>query len=181
MPCTRWDTPSGLRHNFKASTVYSLEEINAPGPAGQSLAGSVMDYLPINLMPKGQKQGDYFSATLGPYDYWAIEYGYKPLSGGTEGEAGDLKKIAARSAEPALVYATDEDARIIDPDPLVNLLDLGKDPVAFAKSRRDLVAQLIPGLVDRVTEPGEGYQRARRAFTMLLSLQGTGHAVRRPA
>ena len=161
----------GLRHNFKASTVYSLEEINAPGPAGQSLAGSVMDYLPINLMPKGQKQGDYFSATLGPYDYWAIEYGYKPLSGGTEGEAGELKKIAARSAEPLLVYATDDDARIIDPDPLVNLWDLGKDPVAYAKSRRDLVAQLVPGLVDRMTEPGEGYQRARRAFTMLLSLQ----------
>jgi len=161
----------GLRHNFKASTVYSLDEINAPGRAGQSLAGSVMDYLPINIVPKGQKQGDYFSATLGPYDYWAIEYGYKPLPGGTEGEVGELKKIAARSAEPALVYATDDDARFIDPDPLVNLWDLGKDPVAYAKSRRDLVAQLIPGLVDRMTEPGEGYQRARRAFSMLLSLQ----------
>jgi hypothetical protein len=161
----------GLRHNFKASTVYSLDQINAPAHAGQSLAGSVMDYLPINLVSKGQKQGDYFSTTLGPYDYWAIEYGYKPLPGGTEGEAAELKKIAARSAEPTLVYATDDDARLIDPDPLVNLWDLGNDTVAYARSRRDLVAQLIPGLVDRMTQPGEGYQRARRAFSMLLSLQ----------
>ena len=44
------------------------------------LTGSVMDYTPANLMPKGMKQGDYFSTTIGPYDMWAIEYGYKPLS-----------------------------------------------------------------------------------------------------
>ncbi len=162
----------GLRHNFKASTVYSLEEINAPERVGQSHSGSIMDYLPVNIMPKGQKQGDYFSTTIGPYDYWAIEYGYKPLPGGPEGEVGELKKIAVRSAEPALAYATDDDARSIDPDPLVNLFDLGKDTVAYAKSRSELVAQLIPGLVDRITEPGEGYQQARRAFSLLLSVQG---------
>jgi len=44
----------------------------------------VMDYSPINLAPKGVKQGDYFTTTLGPYDYLAIEYAYRPLAGGTE-------------------------------------------------------------------------------------------------
>ena len=57
-----------------------------------------MDYAPINLAPKGVKQGDYFSTTLGPYDYWVIEYAYKPLSGGTEGEYEELQKIACKSA-----------------------------------------------------------------------------------
>ena len=79
-------------------------------------------------------QGDYFSTTIGPYDMWAIEYGYKPLSGGTEGEVAELKKIAARGAEPTLAYATDEDTRGIDPDPLSNRFDMGKDPIAFAKN-----------------------------------------------
>ena len=55
-----------------------------------------MDYAPANIMPKGVTQGDYFSTTIGPYDMWAIEYGYKPLSGGTDGEVAELKKIAAR-------------------------------------------------------------------------------------
>ena len=45
------------------------------------MTGSVMDYAPANFAPKGEKQGDYFSDTLGPYDYWAIEYAYKPISG----------------------------------------------------------------------------------------------------
>ena len=65
-----------------------------------------MDYSPINIAPKGKKQGDYYSTTIGPYDYWAIEYAYKPVDGD---EAAELKKIAARAPEHDLVYATDED------------------------------------------------------------------------
>jgi hypothetical protein len=165
----------GLRHNFKASAYLTLEEINNPEKTKETgLSASIMDYLPVNFMPKGHKQGDYFSTTIGPYDYWAIEYGYKPLTGGTDGEVAELKKIAARSAEPALAYAPDEDARPNDPDPLVNRFDLGKDPIQFAKLRKELVWQLLPGLVDRLTESGDGYQRTRRAFNMLLGVQNSG-------
>ena len=59
------------------------------------MTGSVMDYNPINIAPHGQKQGDYATTTIGPYDYWAIEYAYKPIDGDEEEE---LKKIAARAA-----------------------------------------------------------------------------------
>jgi len=164
----------GLRHNFKASAYLSLDEINTPEKTKDTgLSASIMDYLPVNFMPKGQKQGEYFSATIGPYDYWAIEYGYKPLTGNSDAELPELKKIAARSGEPALAFATDEDARSNDPDPLVNRFDLGKDPLQFAKARHELVGQLLPGLVDRVTESGEGYQKTRRAFNLLLKTQNS--------
>ena len=164
----------GLRHNFKASTLLTLEEINDPEKTGQiGLAASVMDYLPINFAPKGRTQGDYFSSTIGPYDTWAVEYGYKSLGGGTDGETAELKKIAARCAEPALNYATDEDTRPLDPDPLANQFDLGSDPVEFARWRAELVGQLWPGLADRMTEEGEGYERVRRAFNILLSTHAT--------
>jgi hypothetical protein len=163
----------GLRHNFKASSYFTLDEINNPEKTrGVGLASSIMDYLPVNYMPKGQKQGDYFTETIGPYDYWAIDYGYKSLPGGVEGEQAELKKIAARSGEPALAYATDEEASSDDPDPMVNRFDLGKDPIQFAKSRIELVNQLIPGLADRVTQPGEDYQKTRRAFIVLLNTKG---------
>ncbi len=88
----------GLRHNFKASSLLTIEEINDTAKTRETgLTASVMDYAPANLMPKDASQGDYFSTTIGPYDTWAIEYGYKPLSGGTEGETAELKKIAGRS------------------------------------------------------------------------------------
>ncbi len=108
----------GLRHNFKASSLLTMEEINDPEKNRTiGLAASVMDYLPVNVAPKGKKQGDYFMRSIGPYDYWAIEYGYKPLPGGTEHEVAALEKLASRCNEPALRYATDEDIGPLEPDP----------------------------------------------------------------
>ena len=160
----------GLRHNFKASTLHSIQDLNNPEKVRESgFVGSVMEYVTANLVTKDMKQGDYYPKTLGPYDYWAIEYGYKTLAGK---EKDALAKIASRSAEPALAYASDEDTRADDPDPLVNRFDLGKDPVEFARFRAKLVEERIPGLVDRVTKPGESYAQARRSFGILLSSYG---------
>jgi len=161
----------GLRHNFKASKWRSLTEMNGDGASG-CLVASVMDYSPTNIVPKGVKQGDYYSTTLGPYDFWAIEYGYKPLSGGTAGEAAELKKIASRSGEPGLAYATDEDTRGTDPDPDSNRFDLGNDPLEYASNRLKLVKELLPGLVDRMTKDGDDFTQARRAFNVLIAQYG---------
>jgi hypothetical protein len=163
----------GLRHNFKASTYYSLEEANDPSKTSQTgLTASVMDYTPVNMRPKDEEQGDYYSTTLGPYDYWAIEYGYKPLSEGTEGEVEQLEEIASKSGEPGHAYATDENTRGIDPDPLANRWDFGDDPIAFAKMQAELVGETWPKIVEKTIEEGEGYQQARRAFGILLGTHG---------
>ena len=172
----------GLRHNFKASTWRTLEEINdVQKSRADGSVSSVMDYVAVNIMPKGAKQGDYYPTTIGPYDMWAIQYGYQTLKGGSpEGELAELAKIASRSAEPALSFSTDEDTRTIDPDPLSHRFDLGKDPLEFARSRAKLVAEQMPGLVDRVTKPGENYDQARRSFSILLATQGVAmHAASR--
>ena len=68
----------GLRHNFKASSVYKLAEMNSEELKGKKpFAGSVMDYLPTNFkVERGEIQGDYAMIGVGPYDMWAIEYGY---------------------------------------------------------------------------------------------------------
>ncbi|HTU93902.1 MAG TPA: zinc-dependent metalloprotease, partial [Gemmataceae bacterium] len=162
----------GLRHNFKASTMLKNEQLHDTNiTRKQGLAGSVMDYAPINLAPKGVKQGDYFSTTIGPYDYWAIAYAYKPLSGGTEGELDKLKELAKDS--PKHDYATDEDM-FSTSDPLVNVWDLGADPMKFAQERILLAEELLKGLEDRVVDKGEGYQRARLAFNVLLGQYGNG-------
>jgi Met-zincin/Domain of unknown function (DUF5117) len=161
----------GLRHNFKASTMLKndqLHDLNVTRKQG--LVGSVMDYNPVNLAPKGTKQGDFFTSTIGPYDYWAIEYGYKPLGGGTDGERTDLAKIAARGAEHGHDYGTDED--LITADPLINQWDLGADPLKFAQDRMALADELMKGLAERVVEQGEGYQRARVAFGTMLQQYG---------
>ncbi|HTN75322.1 MAG TPA: zinc-dependent metalloprotease, partial [Pirellulaceae bacterium] len=143
----------GLRHNFKASKMLSLKEMQDTNKTKDiGLVASVMDYAPANIVPKEWQQGDFYSQTIGPYDYWAIEYGYKPFSGGTTGEVDELKKIAGRSGEAALAYATDEDTRAMDPDPDSNRFDMGSDALEYARTRAEIVKQLMPGIVDRMTK-----------------------------
>ncbi|MEN6457519.1 MAG: zinc-dependent metalloprotease [Thermoguttaceae bacterium] len=159
----------GLRHNFKGSNLWTMEEMNDPEKTRDvGLSASIMDYLPVNVSPKGKKQGEYFSHVVGPYDHWAIEYAYKTLAGGTEGEVAQLQKIASRNTEPALQYATDNDAHGLAPDPMVNLHDMSKDPIEFARWRIELLNQILPDVVDRMVKPGEGYQQARLAMSMML-------------
>ena len=164
----------GLRHNFKSSTIFSLDELNKR--TGEALIGSVMDYKAVNIAPEGQKQGDYYTTTIGPWDHWVIEYAYKPIDGSKpEDELEALGKIAARVATSDLTYGTDEDASAYqyrDLDPLVNRWDLGADPLEFAKQRREIVIALWDKIVDKVTKEGMGYQRVRRAFGNLIGEHG---------
>ena len=164
----------GFRHNFKASTILSLDELN--NKSGEALIGSVMEYDAVNIAPEGQEQGDYYTKTIGPWDYWVTEYAYKPLDASKpEGELEELGKIASRVATSDLTYGTDEDAygyRFRDLDPLVNRWDLGDDPLEFAKQRREVVIGLWDKIADKVAKEGMGYQRVRRAFGSLLFEHG---------
>ncbi|MFO0950889.1 MAG: zinc-dependent metalloprotease [Isosphaeraceae bacterium] len=161
----------GLRHNFKASTMLTADQLNDPSVTRvKGLSGSVMDYNPINIAPKGQKQGDYNTTTLGPYDYWAIEYAYKVVDGD---EKKELEKVAERSTEPDLVFATDEDM-MLNNDPLVNTYDLGSDNLRFAKDRIALAAELLKDLDAKVVKDGESFARVRDAFSILLDQWGNG-------
>jgi hypothetical protein len=69
----------GLRHNFKASSIYTLEEIKRRRKTDEPTCGSVMDYNPILFFAQDPLEGRFSTPTLGPYDYWAIEYGYRPV------------------------------------------------------------------------------------------------------
>jgi hypothetical protein len=159
----------GLRHNFQASSMLDADELNDTAITHKKgLVGSVMDYAPVNIARKGEKQGDYATTTLGPYDYWAIEYAYKPISGNEEEE---LKKIAAHSPDKGNDYATDED--LYDSyDPRVNLYDLGSDSLEFAKHRIALAGDVLEDMDDNLVKDGESWARLRPAFLTLLQQYG---------
>jgi hypothetical protein len=153
----------GLRHNFKGSSIYSVAKINSPEIKGKAaFAGSVMDYLPVNInLESGEVQGDYAMISVGPYDLWAIEYGY------TTGE--DLKPILQRVAEPDLRFATDEDTG--GPDPFARRYDFGADPINYAKSQYKLAKYHRERIIDKFVKDGDSWAKARRGYEITLSLQ----------
>lgn len=152
----------GLRHNFKASSIYTFEEINSDAVKGKKpLAGSVMDYLPININAQdGKPQGDWSMTSIGPYDEWAIEYGYT---------FNDTKPVLARVNEPELVYGTDEE--VGGPDPRAMRYDFSKHPIDYARNQMALVKKHRGRIVDKFVKDGESWARAREAFELSLMLQ----------
>ncbi|MCV2355291.1 zinc-dependent metalloprotease [Paucibacter sp. B2R-40] len=157
----------GLKHNFKASTSVSLKQLQDKAYTERyGISNSVMDYNAYNLSLKGEPQGSLTNTTLGAYDYWAIEYAYKPLP--AETEVADLAKIAARSTEPQLAYADDIDAGVGGPydgfDPDANRFDLGDDPLAYFKRRLALSQELWARVQDRKPVVGGDPLRDRRSI-----------------
>jgi hypothetical protein len=160
----------GLRHNFRASIIYSPAQISDPAFTRRNgLSGSVMDYNAFNIALDKEPQGDYVMSTLGPYDYWAIEYAYKVIS--PSEEADTLKAIAARSSEPTLAYATDEELQgdFDGMDPTVNQRDGAGEPLEFAKRRVQLSRELFERLQSRLLASGESYDTLNRNFSSGVS------------
>ncbi len=156
----------GLRHNFRASTVYDLKQIQDPNFTKiNGVTSSVMDYTPYNISPKGEKQGEYVMSTLGAYDYWAIEFGYKQFAIGQEDQG--LAQILAKASQPELQYDSDEDAgygSMGGVDPMVNRFDLGADPLAYYKLRMKLSRELWDRLQNMNLATGDSYERLTRSF-----------------
>ncbi|MHC5027401.1 MAG: zinc-dependent metalloprotease, partial [Planctomycetota bacterium] len=152
----------GLRHNFKASSLYSMEQINSEEFKGNKpLAGSVMDYLPANIAyGVGETQGDFTMIGVGPYDMWAIEYGYT---------FEDPKEVLTRSATPELAYLTDDDTG--GPDPLARRYDFTADPLDFCENQMRLVDHHRSRILESFVKDGQSWSKARTGYGITLSLQ----------
>lgn len=161
----------GLRHNFRASRAYTEAQLSdAEFTRAHGTTGSVMEYNAVNLPRPGKAGGVPFQTALGPYDFWAVEYAYKPLPAGLKAaeEKAELQRIAARGSEPMLAFGTDEDI-FFGLDPETIQLDLGSDPLAFAAKRLEIARDLFKRQEVRELSPQRDYAVLRRSLNYALS------------
>lgn len=162
----------GLAHNFQSSQLHSPETIHNRSVTEKiGVISSIMDYDPVNLNPDRENQGQYYSTKAGPYDQWAIEYGYSPALEDPEAEEDRLQKIIARSTEPALRFGNDADdmrnpGKGIDPRIMVG--DLTSDAVGYSEQRMGLILELMKDLREKYEAEGETYHAFRDAFNILI-------------
>ena len=161
----------GLNHNFRSSYLHSPENIhNAEITEKAGLTGSVMDYPPVNLAPKGVKQGQYFTTKPGPYDHWAINFGYSEALEDPVEETKRLEAIASQSHKPELAFANDaDDMRGIGKaiDPRAMLFDMSSDPIAYGEQRCDMAQGEIKNVLKDLAEPGKSWQEVSQAYVSL--------------
>jgi hypothetical protein len=163
----------GLRHNFVASRLHSLDELaNGELVRKQGTVASVMEYDPFNQMALHSPNTVYWNPTIGSYDYWAIEYGYKQSGiNSPEAEKPFLNEIARRNTEPGLAFETDDYADRFDP--YVTRFDLGRDPIAYWELTLKDTSDLVRALPSRFPRPGESYYEFTRVFFSALANYST--------
>ncbi len=168
----------GLNHNFRSSGFLAPEQLHDKTLTGRTgVAASVMDYAPANLSPDRAKQGHYYSVVPGPYDHWAIRYGYTEAT--PENEESTLAAILAESTKPEHAFGNDADdmrapGRGIDPRVMVN--DLSSDPIAHAVGTMARIRTTMAGLAEKFPVQGEGYHELRTAFATLMRDYGRAAA-----
>ena len=162
----------GLNHNMKASQIFTIDELfDAQFVAEKGLTGSVMDYAPVNLAPPGRGQSGFYDVMPGPYDDWAIEFGYSPALDGADGEARRTA-LLNRSTEPQLAFGNDADdmrAPGAGIDPRVNISDMSADAVTYATDRLALVDTIMSDMQNRVGTKGESYQELLYAYIVMAN------------
>jgi hypothetical protein len=158
----------GLNHNMKASQLFSPEQLaDADFIKGKCLTGSVMDYAGINLTKDRSKQGQYYDMSIGPYDVWAIEFGYTPFKSVTE-----RNTLLNLSTKPELIFGNDADdmrspGKAMDPRVMIG--DLSNDQIGYSIDRIEMVNDMMKEVKTKFTKSGESYQELRRAYYILSS------------
>jgi len=161
----------GLRHNFRASVGVTAAELRDKNfVATRGVSNSIMDYNALNTPLPGEAVTSYHMTTLGAYDHWAIEYGYRQFPADQEKAA--LARLAGQAAtDKNLAYATDEDV-IAAADPLVNQRDLGDDPLAYAERNLKLARELLDRTQARPLAADDDFTMYRRNLERGLSRVG---------
>ncbi len=167
----------GLQHNFIGELAYTAQDIQSRTFTRKyGIATSVMEYNPTNIWPKGTSQGDYNQTVLGPYDYYAIKYGYGYIPNATtpEQELPTLQAWASRWADPKYRFASDEDADAFASghgvDPRVVTFVLTNQPLQWCAGQMTMLHGILNNVNARFPEKGMPYDEARDAFLTPLRL-----------
>ena len=166
----------GLNHNMKASQLFSPEQLaDANFIKGKALTGSVMDYAGINLTLDRSKQGQYYDMAVGPYDIWAIQFGYTPFKSTSE-----KNTLLDRSTEPSLIFGNDADdmrspGKAIDPRVMIG--DLSNDQIGYSIDRIQLSNNMMKDIKTRFGNSGESYMQLRQAYYILSGQSATAAGV----
>lgn len=162
----------GLNHNMKASQLHSPDALyDRTITEAEGLTGSVMDYPAVNFSNRTGKKCQYYTTRPGPYDLWAIEFGYFQEET-EEAEKQRREKILMRSTEPALCFGNDADdmrspGKAIDPRVMIG--DMSSDAVGYAKERMTLIRDLMGKLYKEYGKENRSYHDLRGSYIVLSS------------
>jgi hypothetical protein len=159
----------GLRHNFKAAAAYSVQQLRDPAWTRRwGTSASIMSYARFNYVAQ-PGDGAALMPQFGPYDFFAIEWGYRPLpADSADDEWPALDRMAARQIdEPMLRFGGEDRAARVDP--AATGYTLGSDPIAAADLGLRNADRVMDVIVAATSRLGRDYSRPSALYEDLVA------------
>ena len=163
----------GLRHNMMASWAYPTDSLRSEEFTTKynSTSSSIMDYARFNYVAQPGDGVKVLSPHIGPYDMFAIEYGYRWYGKETpEAEKDVLMDFLARHNGRLYKYSEAQDVRDCV-DPRAQIEDLGDDPVRSSQLGIANLKRIVPEIIKWTTtgEKGQTYEEASRLYYAVVN------------
>jgi hypothetical protein len=156
---------------MKASQMLKPNQIHNKAITREiGLIASVMDYPAANVAKDKSKQGDYFTTRPGPYDLWAIEFGYASSLSDPKLESERELKLLSKANDTLLIFGNDADdmrGSYSGIDPRINVNDLSGDAISYGIERIQLSLDLMSKIKDKYSKPNQSYQELKQAYAIL--------------
>ncbi|AFU68516.1 zinc-dependent metallopeptidase [Psychroflexus torquis ATCC 700755] len=157
----------GLPHNMKASSAYPVDSLRSGSFTQENgIATTIMDYARYNYIAQPGDENIRFVRQLGPYDDYAIEWGYRYFPNSSAEEDQKILKsfVDERSTDPMYMFG----GRGNDPDAQTE--DIGDNSVqasTYGLSNLRIVAE---NLEQWTTTSGQSYEDLEELYGEMLGV-----------
>jgi len=160
----------GLPHNMGSSVAYPVESLRDPEFTKlYGTAPSIMDYARFNYVAQPEDGDVALMPEIGPYDKYAIKWGYKPILGKDPIEEKQIldEWILEKAGDPKFRFGRQQSGGVIDPSSQTE--DLGDDAMLASEYGIKNLKRIVPKLIDWTNEPGKNYDDLEDLYGQVLS------------
>lgn len=166
----------GLKHNMRSSYAFPVDSLrSATFTQANGTTPSIMDYARFNYIAQPGDTGiNFMPPHLGPYDRYAIEWGYKPIFNVTtpEEEYPILNKwILKKAGDPIYQYG-DQQLSAPTLDPASQNEALGNDAVKASEYGVKNAKYIMNHLVEWTTFENEDFSYMNHMYVEIIKQYG---------
>ena len=168
----------GLPHNMKASYAYPTDSLRSASFTQKwGLATTIMDYTRYNYVAQPGDEGVRWVRMLGPYDNYAVNWGYRYLANANspEEEKETLNGwINEKDGDPKYLFGGRNRF-----DPSSQTESVGDNPVLASTYGLANLKIVAPNLAEWTATDGEGYEDLEELYGELVGVWSrfAGHVV----